>query len=840
MTMSEIDKKKKAVINRKIFKGYVMYGLGTGMLFPLLLAAYCIITGNGYGEIHRTNAVYYLIDLMPVIMSGVFYVVGYRVEMQKLRIRNKLLKQIEVVEQTSKFARSIGQGEFNVNLNIKEDDVLGKALLDMRDNLRRQSNEEEERNWIMEGVAKIGEILSSHSHVQELGDAVLAELVPKVNAVQGAFYIAKEDEENKAEDKRTGTITMLSCFAYNRKKYDFSEFRYGQGLVGQAAMEMAPIYRKEVPDDFVTITSGLLGDKKPSSILVIPLITDSTLYGVLEFASLKDFNELHRKFLEQLSELIARTMFNISANEKTLQLLGEVNKSQQRTQVLLKNASEVINIYDGEGKITYASPSVSSILGYNPDELLGSEDADRVDSDSKKEWKKLIDNLVENPDQTYSLQYLYTKKDGEEIWLESTGRNLIDNPSIGGLLFNTVDITERRKAEREQRERAKMQALSENSPDIIMRFDLHGTISYVNPTIEKYTGIDADDFLYTSIDDLEDLDEKIRDKWENLVDEVKVSGEFISDEMEFPDHEGNLRFMGVNVIPEMSEKGMLESVLMVLHDITESKIAEMKIQEANIKITDSINYAQRIQGSILPKQVVLADVFPESMMYFIPKDVVSGDFPFFYKNCNYIYAAAVDCTGHGVPGALLSVIGSLLLSKILDHSDSPTAAELCDQLHESVVKTLRQGQEGGENERDGMDIAMCKIHMENGELEFAGAHRPLYILRNDHNPEEDLEQFKGDKYPIGGVQYKGREAFNNYTTKLNKGDRIFFFSDGYPDQFGGENGEKKIGPKRIRKFLVENKAKTMQELHSEVDKYFQGWKGDYRQMDDVLFIGIEY
>lgn len=273
----------------------------------------------------------------------------------------------------------------------------------------------------------------------------------------------------------------------------------------------------------------------------------------------------------------------------------------------------------------------------------------------------------------------------------------------------------------------------------------------------------------------------------------------------------------------------------------ELEATKILIEAQAKKIQDSINYAKSIQNSILPKELVLKDLFPNSFLLFRPKDIVSGDFPFIYAEEEFIYFAAVDCTGHGVPGALLSLIGSLLIQEIV-HYTHPTPAVLLDKLHEAVVKTLRQGQEGGENERDGMDVGMCRLNRKTGEFQFSGAHRPLYIVRQNSALEDELEELKGDKYPIGGVQYRGRESFTNSETILHKGDRVFVCSDGYPDQFGGpdEVDLKKIGPKRIRQILMENKEKPMHQVQDSLLDFFETWQGNHKQMDDVLFIGIEF
>jgi len=188
----------------------------------------------------------------------------------------------------------------------------------------------------------------------------------------------------------------------------------------------------------------------------------------------------------------------------------------------------------------------------------------------------------------------------------------------------------------------------------------------------------------------------------------------------------------------------------------------------------------------------------------------------------------------------VELIGCLLIQEIV-HYNVPTPAVLLDKLHEAVVKTLRQGVEGGENERDDMDVGMCRYNKNTGIIEFSGAHRPLYILRKGQSEEECLEELKGDKFPIGGVHFIGRDKFTNFETQLFKGDRVFVCSDGYPDQFGGPNSEdlKKIGPKRIRQTLIESKDQSIQSVKDQIIHVFDEWQGN-KLMDDVLFVGIEF
>lgn len=405
----------------------------------------------------------------------------------------------------------------------------------------------------------------------------------------------------------------------------------------------------------------------------------------------------------------------------------------------------------------------------------------------------------------------------------------MSNPAIHGYIVNSRDITEKRRAEQEQRMRSKMQALSENSPDLITRLEGEA-ISYINPVIEEYTGRKPGDFLNRKVKEAE-LDFSILEGWLNIVEQVNASSKTVSTEMDFPSEMGK-RVMQVNAIPEFDESNKLESVLVVSHDITDRKLIELEIQNKNKKITESINYAKRIQTAILPNNRVINRALPDSFILYKPRDVVSGDFPWFMQIKDDIFIAAVDCTGHGVPGALLSLIGYFLLNDIVRSRKVTEPGKILDLLDEGVTTTLRQDEDA--TTKDGMDIALCKINITSGEVEYAGAHRPLYIMKNG-----TMEEVKGNKFPIGGGIFKNQTNFTNTKVKLAKGDSIYFSSDGFPDQFGGPEG-RKFGPKRVREIVDRVHKQPMTQAMQVFDEEWEGWRGQTKQTDDVLLIGIKF
>ncbi len=259
----------------------------------------------------------------------------------------------------------------------------------------------------------------------------------------------------------------------------------------------------------------------------------------------------------------------------------------------------------------------------------------------------------------------------------------------------------------------------------------------------------------------------------------------------------------------------------------------VKIQ--NKRISDSINYAQRIQNSIVATEHDIQKYFPQSFMYYKAKDVVSGDFPWLFEKGGNVYIGAVDCTGHGVPGAMLSFIGHFLLNEINSHEECLSPNVILDKLHNGVVKTLRQEDEET-NSHDGMDIALCKINLETNKLEFSGAHRPLLVYVN-----EELIEIKGTKKSIGGTQYeKLNRVFENKVINLKKGDAFYFFSDGLVDQMGGNaEKEKKLGSKKIRTLLADSDHSNITNVSEKMVSTFETWMGETPQLDDVLLIGIK-
>lgn len=299
-----------------------------------------------------------------------------------------------------------------------------------------------------------------------------------------------------------------------------------------------------------------------------------------------------------------------------------------------------------------------------------------------------------------------------------------------------------------------------------------------------------------------------------------------------------------------TEKSEKEAEIHRLKNV-ELKKAYEEIEEKNKNILDSINYAKRIQQAILPSDAEIKKLFPESFVLYQPKDVVSGDFYWIESKNGTNFIAAVDCTGHGVPGAFMSMIGNTLLNEIVNDKGITTPNEILSHLRESIIKSLKQTGNTGENQ-DGMDIALCAIsstEMGKYRIDYAGAHNPLWILKNPDLKVQDYElspkhetrnyeliEYKADKQPIG-IFYGEVKPFTNHMVELEKGNCIYLFTDGYADQAGGEKG-KKFMYKRLQELITNNYHKNMDEQKTLFSNTINEWKGTLEQVDDILLIGI--
>lgn len=300
--------------------------------------------------------------------------------------------------------------------------------------------------------------------------------------------------------------------------------------------------------------------------------------------------------------------------------------------------------------------------------------------------------------------------------------------------------------------------------------------------------------------------------------------------------------IGNNEITILSQKfnmmvAQLESYTYELEEKVKERTEKIekqkeKIEEQKKHITDSIFYARRIQNAILPSFQLIDKHLREYFILYMPKDIVSGDFYWMHECDGLVMIAAVDCTGHGVPGAFMSIVGFNQLNHAVNVNNARKAAEILDALNEGVISTLNENKSEG-SIKDGMDMALCILDLRAKKAEFAGANNPLVIVRNN-----EIIKYRGDRFPIGAFEGTRPQRFKNNEIELQSGDCIYLFSDGYEDQFGGPEN-KKFMSRRFEELLGEVSPLPVAEQKKVLIERLSAWMGTNEQVDDILVIGIK-
>lgn len=402
-----------------------------------------------------------------------------------------------------------------------------------------------------------------------------------------------------------------------------------------------------------------------------------------------------------------------------------------------------------------------------------------------------------------------------------------------------------------EKEISNYRSIIDQANDALIVIDIvDGRIHQTNPSAAEMLGYTQEEILKKKLFDLHP--KEMLERSSSIVADVWEQKGLIYKDIPFMKKNGEL--LPVECSAKVAPFAGRPAIVIYARDITERLKLENEIaiqsgiiEQKNKDITDSINYAKRIQEAILPSEEEMKEVFDEYFVYYRPKDIVSGDLywastttttPVEGPGKKVSLIAAIDCTGHGVPGAFMSIVGHTILEQTLSEPSINNPGQALDYLTQGVIRTLKQKAGDDFSIKDGMDIALCAFDRENMELQFAGANNPMYLVRG-----EQLLEYKGDKQPIGAY-IRTQKPFTSTTVKLEKGDCVYIFTDGVADQFGGPRG-KKFKYKQLQQLLIANHKLPMTQqrevLHNALEEWINypgGEMGGYEQTDDILLVGF--
>ncbi len=539
----------------------------------------------------------------------------------------------------------------------------------------------------------------------------------------------------------------------------------------------------------------------------------------------------------------------------------ELKKSYHKLQALTENISDAIILINENSLVTYSSAAVERITNYLHEEIDNQNFIDFVYEEDLALSLEKFEKAKNEPGISIPFQLRIKHKNSGIVWVEGSVINLLTDENIKSFIVNYRDITSRISSEEDLKSSFKIISDYRNALDeasIVAITDTKGTITHVNKNfceISKYSYAELIGQNHRIINSGYHSQTFFNNLWQTI-----SSGKIWKNEIRNKRKDGTFYWVDTTIVPFLDENGKPTQFVSIRSDITERKFAEQEKQEIydrtmailedkvldrtkelhninlilkthNQEISDSINYANGIQKAVLPKVDDLPSMFAESFILWKPKDVVSGDFYWGHEDEKYKYVAAVDCTGHGVPGALMSIIANQTLNRVIIKNRHDEPSDILFKLHKSITKSLNQKDD---LVKDGMDIALIRFEKATLKVTFAGAQRPMYYF--DGNK---MQEIPGNDKGIGGFSNLTEpEIYTQVTFQTKIGDIIYLNSDGYYSQFGGLKGKKML--KRRYLELLEQNANLPMSIQKEMlNKFFIEWQGTEEQVDDVIVVGIK-
>ncbi len=565
----------------------------------------------------------------------------------------------------------------------------------------------EEKAFHQTALTKFTQILrwQEGQSVKSWVETLLGQLMPFVKGLQGTLYSADEEAE---------MVNFVGAFAIDdTQKLQFT-YQYGEGLVGQVAMNQEILFLQN-QDKFASISATQKIRLK--AIYIQPLVYNGKLIGVMEVIFPQTPADRHTQFLQTASESIASTLHALTKEIALADSLSKVKASEERLKRLSEVTTEGIAFLDKKNAIAEYNEAFSKIFAYKNEDFFGKK---------INYFFRMSDEILGNTALPIEVEI---KLENQEIqYLEVESRPMPQHP-VFSQIISIRDISNRKNTEN-----------------------------------------------------------RLQSTQKELAEAQKI---------------------------------------VELSDI---------IRKKNKNITASIQYAKRIQDALLPEKESFTKLFPQSMIFFRPRDIVSGDFYWFdeitipYKKNPFAIIACVDCTGHGVPGAIMSMAGSIFLKQIVLMQEKISPDDILEELHLNIMKALKQQET---RNRDGMDITICVVDRDENIIHFAGAKNPLWIVKNN-----ELTEIAGDNVPVGGYLSKREKyrVFHKKQVPFDKEANFYLFTDGYQDQFGGEDG-RKFMKSRLKNLLIEISNLPFAEQQQRLSYALESWQSTEKQTDDILVMG---
>ena len=550
---------------------------------------------------------------------------------------------------------------------------------------------------------------------------------------------------------------------------------------------------------------------------------------------------------------------------------------------ILNQINALVLVADGKGDITYANPATKSILGYEPSEITGDAwwSLTAKSAEEKIAKKKFISDAIKGAATLPADPYENSihNKDGETRWIRWSDMK-VDEGFVVGI---GLDITERINAETKLKQYSNKllllndigkstlssQSLEDTIVDILKK--VHGSFRQAaRVSIAMFDSVSGKaNFNFVFSPGKHRLSRVMAIPLISFrkLGVIKLNQAYIIDDLASLNDPSEIDKMNMEdgirsclIMPLFYEEGLLGTInldseqyggfsqddLELLQDVS-SEIA-IALQQARLKaainesnillkkrnedINASLRYAKRLQEAILPPNDYVKHLLPESFIFYQPKEIISGDFYWLEKHEDIILIAAADCTGHGAPGAFMSIVGNNLLNQAVNIYNITQPSLILDFINNGLSKVLHNKVDEV-SIKDGMDIVLCSFDKKNKVLAFSGANNTLWMIRNS-----ELIITKGDKFPVGAYLERAAKLFTNHTVQLEEGDTVYLFSDGFADQFGGPKG-KKFKYEQFRKLLLSIQNQSMESQKLLLNKAFEDWKGELEQVDDILVIGLK-